>query len=74
MGRPAPVQNSQVCPHCGTAVGWPEWSENIGDQEVVCIYCCAGCGNQFETRGSGARHEPSPTELAERFLPNLVVE
>jgi rubredoxin len=74
MGRPTPVQNSQVCPHCGTPVGQPEWSENVGDQEVVSIWRCAGCGNQFETQSSGTHHEPSPAELAEEFLPRLVVE
>jgi hypothetical protein len=74
MGRPAPVQHPQVCPHCDTAVRQPEWSENVGDQEVVFIWRCTGCGNQFETQGPGMRYEPSPAELAEEFLPKLVVE
>jgi hypothetical protein len=71
--RPAPLQNSQSCPHCGAAVEQPEWSENVG-KEVLCIWHCLACGKQFETQSSGVGHELSPAELAERFLPNLVVE
>jgi hypothetical protein len=67
------IQQSQTCPHCGTALAEPEWSESAGDQEVAYFWRCAACGNQFETRGTATR-VPSLGELAEEFLPSLVIE
>ena len=74
MERSAWIRGLQSCPHCGAAVQQPEWSENISDREVVSIWHCLGCGKQFETQGRGVGDELSPAELAERFLPSLVVE
>lgn len=74
MQRPALVHDSQACPQCGISVRRPEWSESVANQEVLCMWRCTGCGNRFETRGPSVGEEPSPAELAEEFLPNLVVE
>lgn len=71
MGDPALVQ---TCPHCGNVVSQPEWSERVTKQQVVHIWRCTVCGRECETRDQDAGREPSTAELADEFLPNLVVE
>ncbi len=71
MGGQAPVQ---TCPHCGSVLSQPEWSEKVSEPQVVHIWRCTACGREFETRDQDTGREPSAAELAEEFLPNLVVE
>jgi hypothetical protein len=70
----APVQRSQTCPCCGAGLNQPEWSERVSEQQVAHVWRCTSCGHQCETLDEGITHEPSPAELAEEFLPKLVVE
>jgi len=62
------------CPHCGIIPGLPEWSENVGENETARFWRCVACGHEFETRENLVERQPSGAELAEEFLPNLVVE
>jgi Zn ribbon nucleic-acid-binding protein len=61
------------CAHCETIQTLPEWSENAGD-EMVYFWRCMTCGHEFETRDRPVDGQMSEDELAEEFLPNLVVE
>jgi rubredoxin len=70
----ARIEQSQICPHCGTMLTRPEWSERLSETQIARIWCCSSCGYQYETTVDGAGHEPSAAELAEEFLPDLVVE
>jgi transcription elongation factor Elf1 len=74
MGGIGPDQRSQTCPRCGTVLKQLEWSESINEQQVARVWRCTKCGHQCETREEGVTYEPSATELAEEFLPRLVVE
>jgi hypothetical protein len=62
------------CTHCNATQIVPEWSENVNENEVAYFWRCMVCGHEFETRDHPAGQEPSDEELAETFLPNLVVE
>ena len=61
------------CAHCETIQTIPEWSENAGN-EMVYFWHCMACGHEFETRDRPVGGQMSNDELAEEFLPNLVVE
>lgn len=74
MGGIAPVQRLQICPRCGAVLGQPEWSERVSERQAAEVWHCTNCGHQYETRSEGVAHEPSAAELAEEFLPKLVVE
>jgi transcription elongation factor Elf1 len=74
MGASHPVQRPLTCPRCGTVLNQPVWSESVSEQQVANVWRCTSCGYQCETRDEGVAHEPSAAELAEEFLPNLVVE
>jgi len=67
----APVQ---TCPCCGAGLNQPEWSERVNEQQVAHLWRCTSCGSYSETRDEGVAYEPSAAELAEEFLPKLVVE
>jgi hypothetical protein len=41
---------------------------------MVFFWHCMTCGHEFETRDRAADGQMSEGELAEEFLPNLVVE
>jgi hypothetical protein len=73
MGGVAPVQ-PHVCPCCGTVLKQPKWWERVNDGEMACVWRCAKCNYYSETRVKSFGHEPSAAELAEEFLPKLVVE
>jgi len=51
-----------------------EWSERVSEQQVAYVWRCAGCGYYSEIRDESVGHETSAAELAEEFLPKLVVE
>ena len=74
MGGIGLDQRSKTCPRCGTVLKQLEWSESINEQQVARVWRCTKCGHQCETREEGVTYEPSATELAEEFLPRLVVE
>jgi len=73
MGGTAPV-TPHVCSCCGNLLGRPEWSERVSDQQMAYVWRCANCGYYSETRDRSLGHEPSAADLAEKFLPKLVVE
>ncbi|HEY8274557.1 MAG TPA: hypothetical protein VIG56_08395 [Pseudolabrys sp.] len=62
------------CPRCETIQTLPEWSESMRTDETTHFWRCMTCGNEFETMDHLAEPQPSKAELAEEFLPNLVVE
>ena len=62
------------CPHCETIQTLPEWSESMRENETTRFWRCMTCGYEFETTDHFTEPQPSKDELAEEFLPNLVVE
>ena len=62
------------CPHCRTIQTLPEWSESMQADETTHLWRCMACGCEFETTDPFAEPQPTKGELAEEFLPNLVVE
>lgn len=73
MAAIASLRHSARCAQCGTALIFPEWSENAGGQKTTHIWHCLVCGNEFETRDDGVEQSPSDAELVQEFLPNLLV-
>jgi Zn ribbon nucleic-acid-binding protein len=69
-----PERASARCPNCQTVVSLLEWSESVRKNETTRIWRCIACGHEFETKDDFVEQEPSNAELAEEFLPNLVVE
>lgn len=68
------VEQSQICPHCGTVLMQADWSERAGETQITRLWCCTACGHRSTTTDEGVAPEPSAAELAEEFLPELVVE
>ena len=64
---------SAACDRCKTYLIAPAWSESISARETVHIWSCAICGNEFETVDDRAEPVFSNEELAQEFLPNLMV-
>jgi ribosomal protein L37AE/L43A len=64
---------STMCERCKTHLIAPEWSETINERETVHIWSCPICGNEFQTVDERAEPVLSDAELAEEFLPNLMV-
>jgi hypothetical protein len=64
---------SQKCVRCGGTLTGPEWSENVGDGGCVHIWHCPDCSLEFETRDTAVDKTESDAELADEFLPNLLV-
>jgi RNase P subunit RPR2 len=62
------------CTRCKAILIEPEWSEIADKNEIVYFWRCAACGHQFETKEHSLGQQLSKDELAEEFLPNLVVE
>jgi len=62
------------CPNCQTVLSLLEWSESVRENETTRIWRCTACGHEFETKDNVVEQEPSNAELAEEFLPDLVVE
>ena len=74
MGGIALAQ-TQICPCCGTVLKQPDWSEKSQvSSRWPDVWRCTNCGYFSETRDKSFGHEPSAAELAEKFLPKLVVE
>jgi hypothetical protein len=68
----APVLSTK-CAQCGRTLIGPEWSENVADGRCVHIWQCPVCSCEFETTDSVVEKAESDAELAEEFLPNLLV-
>jgi hypothetical protein len=64
---------SAKCTRCGGTLIGPEWSENVADGGCVHIWKCPVCSFEFETTDNVVEKTESDTELAEEFLPNLLV-
>jgi hypothetical protein len=62
-----------TCVHCGNSLILPEWSESFSEEKTIRLWRCLVCGREFETTDGVIEREPSNVELAEEFLPNLVV-
>jgi len=69
-----PATASAKCPNCQTVLSLLEWSENVRENETARIWRCTACGYEFETKDDVVEQELSSAELAEEFLPDLVVE
>jgi len=69
----AALRISAECDRCKTHLIAPEWSEAINERETVHIWSCPICGNEFQTVDHRAEPILSDAELAEEFLPNLLV-
>jgi len=67
-------KNTPRCAHCGIVLSAPEWSESVGENETTYLWRCTVCGHEFETKSNFVEKEPSEAELAEEFLPDLVIE
>lgn len=64
---------STKCAQCGRTLIGPEWSENVADGGCVHIWQCRDCSCEFETTDNVVEKPESEAELAEEFLPNLLV-
>jgi hypothetical protein len=62
------------CTQCKAVLIEPEWSEIADENQIVYFWRCIACGHEFETREQLLEPQLSKDELAEEFLPNLVVE
>jgi len=69
----AALRISTMCERCKTHLVTPEWSEAIEGEETVHIWSCPICGNEFQTVDKHPEPEFSEAELAQEFLPNLMV-
>jgi RNase P subunit RPR2 len=69
----AALRISAACDRCKTLLIAPEWSECINERQTVHIWSCPICGNEFQTIDDRAERTLSEDELAQEFLPNLLV-
>jgi len=69
----AALRISTTCDRCKTLLIAPEWSESINERETVHIWSCPICGNEFQTVDDRAERTFSDDDLAQEFLPNLLV-
>jgi Zn ribbon nucleic-acid-binding protein len=69
-----PTAASARCPKCKTALTLLEWSESARENETTYLWRCTFCGHEFETKSNLVEKEPPEAELAEEFLPDLVIE
>ena len=73
MTAAAVLRHSAKCPRCEMKLISPEWSETLAENETINFWCCPICGNKFETTDNIVAPVPTEAELAEEFLPNLLV-
>jgi Zn finger protein HypA/HybF involved in hydrogenase expression len=67
------IRLSAKCARCHTPLIAPEWSECVTPQTTLHIWNCPVCDNEFETVDQGVEPSLSEAELADEFLPNLLV-
>jgi transcription elongation factor Elf1 len=73
MTAAAVPRHSARCPRCEMKLILPDWSESLSETQTVNVWSCPICGQQFETIDDVVAAEPSESELAEEFLPELLV-
>jgi transcription elongation factor Elf1 len=73
MTAAAVPRHSARCPRCEMKLISPEWSETLAENRTINVWSCPICGNQFETIDDVIAPEPTENELAEEFLPELLV-
>ena len=64
-----------ACPRCSEALVSPDWSEFVSERLVLNLWCCARCGNRFETEAftpAGAEPKMSEKDWEQMFPPLLV--
>lgn len=69
----AALRVSTACDQCKTHLITPIWSEAIDERQTVHIWSCPICGNEFQTVDERPELVLSDDELAQEFLPNLLV-
>lgn len=69
----AALRISTACDRCKTHLITPEWSESINERQTIHIWSCPICGNEFQTVDERAERTFSDDDLAQEFLPNLLV-
>jgi hypothetical protein len=70
---PGALAVSTLCDRCHAYLPAPEWSESLSERETVHLWSCPVCGNEFQTVDDRAEPVFSEAELAQEFLPNLMV-
>ena len=73
MAISAALKCSAKCIQCGTPMIIPEWSESVDTGQVMHIWHCPICEQEFETTDNVVKPMPSEDELIREFLPNLLV-
>ena len=73
LDRTSPAELSANCVKCGKMLIGPVWSENTADGGCVHVWQCPICSYEFETKDNVVEKTESDSELAEEFLPNLLV-
>ena len=73
MAGSAKFPCSAKCVQCGTPLIVPEWSETVDAGQAVHIWHCSVCEHEFETTDQCVELGPTEGELAQEFLPNLLV-
>ena len=67
------LEHTAKCIRCGGRVNTPDKC-NYVDQEFVCYHwTCPKCGCEFDASGCLYQDAPMTPELAEKFLPELLV-
>jgi hypothetical protein len=70
---PGALPVSTLCDRCQAFLMAPEWSESLNERETVHLWFCPVCGNEFQTVDNRAEPVFTEAELAQEFLPNLMV-
>jgi hypothetical protein len=67
------LEHSAKCIRCGGRVNTPDKCTYV-DEEFVCYHwTCPKCGCEFDASGCLYQDAPMTPELAEKFLPELLV-
>jgi transcription elongation factor Elf1 len=61
------------CIRCGQELTNPVLVERVNTDEVRQLFSCSNCDYEFEMVIRTDGKQPLPAELAEEFLPNLMV-
>jgi hypothetical protein len=69
----AGLRVATACERCKTHLIAPVWSETVNERQTVHIWSCPICGNEFQTVDDRPEPVLSDDELAQEFLPNLLV-
>lgn len=67
------LQQPTDCPRCKEGLIAPTWSGPVSAMETRHLWRCSKCGYMFESLDLVDAEQTLPAELAEEFLPNLLV-